>query len=643
MTGDVFNEAPIANRQELARTLWEEMGRVKTSHGYQPVFEESESDEAIIERALKAVNGDKFKKLLEGQWPDVYPSQSEADFAFVDMIAFYTQSRNQITRIFRNSDLGKRDKAQRSDYVEYMLNKAFDRILPPIDIEGLANGLTEAIARKSACESVLASEAAHGATAGQEASASDSSNEIALRPAASPEPSPYTLPPGLLGEVAAFIYQAAPRQVPEIALAAAIALMAGITGRAYNVSGTGLNQYVLLLSQTGNGKEAMASGIDKLIMSIKDEVPSVKEFIGPSEIASGQALLKYLSKTSHSFVSIIGEFGLKMQTLADQHANAADKMLKRMLLDLFNKSGNGRIVQPSIYSQKENNTDPILAPAVTLLGESTPDTFYGGVDETIIADGLLPRFTLIEYNGKRPPLNPTHGEAQPSESLRNGFANLIAYCLKLNNGINSNPIAVNVRFTTEAATALDDFNVYADEQINGTNVDVIRHLWNRAHIKALKLSALVAVGINPFDPCIDLDAANWAMRIVRHDVSRLFDRFQSGDFGKATEETKQAHEVRRVIKDYVLKPIGDLKAYTHNEKMHADKVIPYAYINKRLAAVAAFRLDRNGASNAMKRVIQMLIDSGLVAEIGKLQMQKDYETTQKAYAILDKYWLTKNE
>jgi hypothetical protein len=117
------------------------------------------------------------------------------------------------------------------------------------------------------------------------------------------------VPPGLLGEIAQFIYAAAPRPVPEIALAAAIGLMAGICGRAYNVSNTGLNQYILLLAKTGMGKEGMAAGIDKLIHAVKQQVPPIDEFIGPSHIASGQALVKYVHKKSQCFVSILGEFG----------------------------------------------------------------------------------------------------------------------------------------------------------------------------------------------------------------------------------------------------------------------------------------------------------------------------------------------
>ena len=60
-----------------------------------------------------------------------------------------------------------------------------------------------------------------------------------------------TPPPGLMGDIARFIYDAAPRPVAEVALTGAIGLMAGICGRAFNISTTGLNLYCLMLAHTG--------------------------------------------------------------------------------------------------------------------------------------------------------------------------------------------------------------------------------------------------------------------------------------------------------------------------------------------------------------------------------------------------------
>ena len=96
----------------------------------------------------------------------------------------------------------------------------------------------------------------------------------------------YTRPPGLVGDIADYILNAAPRPVPHIALAGAIGLMAGVCGRAFNVSGTGLNLYVLLIAETGTGKEGIASGISSLIAAIPNGRIGNFDFLGPAEVAS---------------------------------------------------------------------------------------------------------------------------------------------------------------------------------------------------------------------------------------------------------------------------------------------------------------------------------------------------------------------
>ena len=51
-----------------------------------------------------------------------------------------------------------------------------------------------------------------------------------------------------------------------------------------------------------------------------------------------------------------------------------------------------------------------------MIGETTPGRLYEALDESLIADGLLPRFTIIIYRGDRPALN-KHRIGQPSQNL----------------------------------------------------------------------------------------------------------------------------------------------------------------------------------------------------------------------------------
>lgn len=80
------------------------------------------TDDDIMDKALKAKNGEKFKKLYSGDISG-YPSESESDQALCNILAFYTQDPEQIDRMFRNSGL-KRDKWDRDDYRISTINKA---------------------------------------------------------------------------------------------------------------------------------------------------------------------------------------------------------------------------------------------------------------------------------------------------------------------------------------------------------------------------------------------------------------------------------------------------------------------------------------------------------------------------------------
>ena len=70
-------------------------------------------------------------------------------------------------------------------------------------------------------------------------------------------------------------------------------------------------------------------------------------------------------------------------------------------------------------------------------------------------------------------------------------------------------------------------------------------------------------------------------------------------------------------------------------KMHQDGIIPYGYLNKRLVAVAAFRNDKSGATFAIKRTIQNLIDGDRIKELGKVWAQEKYGTSQRCFAVND--------
>lgn len=619
MTGNVIRPVPINDYGTLLNVLWALSGKSpKAYQGYEDYNEEQRApDEAIIETALKAANGEKFATLLTGSWELLYPppsgSQSEADGAFVNILAFYTQNREQITRIFHNSPLGQRQKAKRLGYVKWLINTAFDRLLPPIDISNLKAQCDEYIQQRSR-EQILAA-----------------------TPAALPAPppaDPYTRPPGLMGEIADFVFASATRPVKEVAIAAAIAMLAGIAGRAYNVSGTGLNQYVLLVAETGVGKEQMSKAIGRLFREISSaqRVPAAMEFKGPGNIASGQAIIKYLARKP-SCIAVIGEIGMWLQQICHPKASLNDVGTRRALLSLYNKSGFDDMLDEIIYSDKDKNTAELTAPAFSFVGDTTPGKLYQSFDENLITEGMLPRFLIVETKLMRVPRNRAAASVRPAPALIDGLAALAANALSVaaQFPLGGRPIVVGM--TPEAESFLDGVDARADGVLAHESRDAIRHLWNRAHVKTLKLAALVAVGENMTNPVIGLQAAQWAAAVVEHDIRALSERFETGGVGQESPDQKQLAEVRNAIKQYLTHSYGDVAGYGVPAALFNDRLVTYTYISRRCVATAAMRHDKQGSTAALKRALQNMIDGGELVEIGKLEVAKTYNYSGRVFGI----------
>ena len=638
-TGNVFLNVPIRECQELCMGLWIEM-EVKEKVTSDIDNPEIHTDNEVLTFASSAANAQKFIDLWEGRWQLYYeddPSKvscNEADFALINILAHYTQNRNQITRLFLSSALGKREKAKRAQYLGYMLQRCFDNRLPELNLDALHANLQQQLAAVKA-ESVQppqlmqppAVNSIEAPVQPQQPTTVKTSKNMNNHISKDSNMSnfEYTVPPGLCGEIAQFIYQCAPRPVKEIAIAGAIGLMSGVCGRAYNISGTGLNTYTFLLAKTGRGKEAMGRGINKLVACASKTVPAASSFIGPSRISSPQALVKFLSKTSNSFVSILGEFADTLKRMSNDSRNPIQQDVRIAMLDLYNKSGAGDVLGSLIYSDKDKNTDAFNSPAFSVIGEATPEKFYELLSKSMIDEGLLPRCTIIEYHGNRTQLNEYHDKAVPSQQLIDRFSALCAYALQLNNGNN----VITVGMDKDAEKLINEFNIKCDNEVNKGD-SIAGELWSRAHVKVLKLAASLAVGVNYIQPVINVECATWALQLITQDVLNLLGRFESGEIGVNNVQNDQATDIKKVIKKYVTGTWDDAKKYAGcSEALFVLKVIPHSYITACCRQRASFKNDKLGPVNAITNCVKSLIDCGEIVELSPLD-KKSRNLTDRA-------------
>lgn len=626
-TGIVFKNMPLVDYQPVLDRMYEQMKSVLPSTTLQQV-DGVLTDEQVYNMAASAANADKFAKLWAGNWrgePE-WPSNSEADFALLAMLAFYTKDNEQVRRLFRYSALGKRDKHARNYHMDLALAKLRAKEPPPIDFTKLQTHAPTRDQNQDCTSKTPAN------TAGPEAPALPG-GAIAIHesaPACPKRNGPVdgfreriTPPEGFIGRLAEYFYSSAIRPVPEISLAAALALTAGVVGRAYNISGTGLNQYIILLAKTGSGKEGVGTAIDSMVQAVRFQCPMVDEFVGPSAFASGQALVRVLDKQP-SFVSVLGEIGLTLQEMCSPNASGAQIILKKVLLDIYAKSGFNKVLRSSVYSDTEKNTKIVQAPNVTILGESNPERFYEGLDATMIAEGLLPRFLIFDYTGPRPPRNP-HAFMPPPKALVDEFAALLAVAL----GAAQQRTHCPVPMDEQALATMDAFDAECDSHINNALQDVAMQLWNRAHLKALKLAALVAVGCNPNAPCVTQSHAQWAIDVTVQDIQKILRQFATGNVG--TGDTRMEADVRRIVETYMAMSPKTRASYKVATALQDAPVVPLTYLRRALRPLASFRNDRRGSNAALAAVLKAMQEAGELQLVPPAQAVQHFATNVPLY------------
>lgn len=609
MTGWLYHGSEIKEAQELVDYLSGQIQNTRVDTNFDLISVTSNySDEEVYQKALNADNGVKFRDLYNGEWqnyPEYYNDHSRADLALMTFLDFYTKDVEQAARLFTASKLYRSEKGRRGgdgkDYIIRTIKQARARNEkdepPPVDA-------SVAIARAA---QVMREKAQRVSTVKKE--------EVDL-----------LLPPGLVGEIAQYIYTTAIRPVKEVALMGALAFVAGMVGRQFNIPGSGLNLYLILLAPTGSGKEGAASGISSLIAKVRETVPSIDQFVGPAEFSSGPALIKALDAQPALF-SILGEFGMRLQQMADSRANGAEKTLQRALLNIYSKSGWHQTESSTAYSDREKNTSTLYAPALTILGESTPETFFAKLTEEQVLSGLLPRFLFMEYNGERPAKNSITAFCDPAPALVKKVADLASTCIQFQANSQCQPVIISA----EAQVLYDKFDKKCDERINKGS-EVYKQLWNRSHLKALRLGAVIAVGVNAINPTISAEIAQWSLDMVDKDTAVIANRFEDETVGEGEHLFESL--IRKATEDFLAMDKHARLSYKVPASIAGEAgIIPFTFYRRRFRQLAAFKNDRRGIKMAIDIALKDMLDAGILNMIPPVQAKDKFGLNSDLYVV----------
>jgi len=602
-SGDV---RPICERQYFLDSLKEQCDHGLPSTESFELEEQPEvlDDDRLWERAAQADNRDKFLRLAAGHWQGEYESQSEADLALMSMFCFYSDSNEQCRRLFRFSELGKRDKSTKDNrYLDATLTiirarQAVEK--PPKDDTQFLFDPSKMLAEFQAKQDV--------AMRAQELQQTVVNQPV--QPVVLPTVSGMGWPVGVLGQLASFIYHSSLRPVKEVAITSALGLMAGITGKAYNVSGTGLNLHLLLVARSGVGKEALHSGAELVVRSVKDIAPTITNYFNTADYASGQALTKAF-EDQQCFAHFSSEFGKKIERMSGSMQRGNDPMqsLRTVMTQMYSKSGHGSSGGGMQFADKTKNIKLDQSIAYTIVGETTPSTFNDSLTPDMMSDGFLSRFVAFEYMGERLPRN-----TDINTTIPNDLARILGGVINNSSRLIENNIVVNVRYTEDAQRELDMFDATCDGHINAAGDDEgLRQTWTRAHLKVLKMSAIMAVCDHFNDPVINLEHVEWAKMVVTLDAHNMRVKLEDGNIG--ISDTARLDKLLKVVKEFFGYGRAFPKSYNVPQCFSTFGYIPHPYLARRCAAASSFAKSRFGSQLAFKHTLQAALEHGYISEV----------------------------
>lgn len=315
----------------------------------------------------------------------------------------------------------------------------------------------------------------------------------------------YT-PPGFVGQFAEFQTAHSKFKQPIISLAASLCFTGAMIGRKYRTEeNTRSNLFISLLSPTGSGKQFPRDVIKKF-----DQEHDLRMF--GSEKVTSRAAIERLISWRPSCLFLIDEFGMYLkQLMATTTGYQAD--IISTLMEVFTSSTG--YYYPLDRAAQEDERFSIDQPCLSVLGSSTPDTFWEGLNSGKIRDGSMNRFLIFQTPDKRPERHRPPILDKFPKSLIDQALTFRDTPISSKRGnvvpVHGHPEPITLNYSDEAFICFENLEDECTKMIDARTVT--SSMWVRVTEYAKKIALIIAVGDEKSS--IELEHAQYGCELVR--------------------------------------------------------------------------------------------------------------------------------
>lgn len=642
-TGNVVVDAPAVFDADFLNSIDEHIAA--TNAGALEVVSQPQtmSDEDVFAKIMASDHSGKFAAFMHGDWngycaimqsqgaPAPIFNPSDADMGAFTIITFHTQNHDQACRIWRMTALADPVKRYRDDPAQlrakaknvgtpYKLARVFNRAMQKNALDRARVEQQSGIAKELAASIMARPVQDRIALSGLEPLVGDM---------------PY--PPGMLGEMARYFEGCSIKRVREFAIAEALAVAAGMCGRAFNVGTLGLNLYMMVLAPSGTGKSALSSNPEALMKLMYEKYPLVnfRQFISTRAVSHGNTLMKSF-KVKSSYCQCMSEAGKVLSAMTSDSNNGPNSSILERMVDVFDKSGWRKSGGGLDYTDADKSVEIDYPVAYSFLGESVPGPFFECITPTSIIDGFVSRFMVMEYRGAVPYDTPDDELVyEPSRELESHLLDLGEIVCDALRDI-AHAKVTNVVKTNEVSQWLDAFGEYCTDQMNAHPDDgVVCAVWNRFKLKVMTIAGLVAAVNCPTNPVMTMGEVMWAKDFVNRHNHLIVNSVKEGRV--VVTQSAGLDVLLNALDEYAcdtnLVAKDPRKVGKNILQMQVNGHVPLAYLTYICERRAAFRPQGNKTSNQLvKDAIREAVENGVLALVPPATVLATYGSSPVVYA-----------
>lgn len=584
-----------------------------------------EHDPRSVDEIIAAItgwaNGAEFVRLMHdplavtlGRY---HNDHSNADFAVTNFIATATKDADKAVEIFRRSPLwregGKGGYKPEQKYIDdYLVRVCFGKVwgeralkehnqaVAAAEGETIGQAMIEAMnERRTVGLDPVNEKPLETWVKNTNADAGAYARRFGIDlPHLNPADVQAHYPPGVMGQFMRELASGCATPVPEFVLAAGLAFLSGLTGRAYRYRGQGLNAFFMVGAKSATGKTQSILALQKMLHSL--ELPQLADRAYTVSGKTVQGMQSYFERFPAGGW-ITDECGAQIKALTEP-SSQNDHELKDTINSLFDAAQPGKKWRPPISVRSNREDKTITSLSVGIGWFTTREKIYHALNDAEIADGFLSRFTPLFYNGVMGDDN-DNVQDEFSDHMKKVLGTLWSIVLENDmhmplDGVANTSKTVKVGIQPDAEAA---FKLFGSETRNLTrraqneNDDMPDHFiaMARVGITAQRLAAVASVMDNPVMPTITMDHVRWAIQFVGSRMLHVLELIATGEVG--SDDSVEVPTIARVMKRLMLK--------------HGAKVPSWA-LHDKLRLVMPFKVSRIGAMNAVKQAVNNLVEEG---------------------------------